>query len=180
MTKGGPSRREFGGRLNTVRRGVDLASDVGLWCAMAALALIVVAYNYEVITRYVFDTPTRWSAELVSYLLLFACFLAMPRLTRDGGHVAVTVLLEALGDRKQVWANRLIACLGAGICIALTWIAAEETLRQFERGVRMMAAIPIPKALVSVWIVWGMGLSAIQFAFLAFGSAQTHPTERAE
>jgi len=180
MIKGRPSKPDFGGRLSTIRRVVDLVSDIGLWCAMAALALIVIAYNYEVIARYVFNTPTRWSAEMVSYLLLIACFLAMPRLTREGGHVAVTVMLETLGDRQQVWANRLIACLGASICLALTWIAAEETLRQLERGVRMMAAIPIPKALVSVWIVWGMGLSAIQFALLALDRGDAPKREPAE
>jgi TRAP-type C4-dicarboxylate transport system permease small subunit len=153
--------------LLRTRRVVDLLSDVGLWIAMTALALIVLAYNYEVAARYMFNAPTRWSAEFVSYLLLIACFLAMPRLTREGGHVAVTVLLEALPASKMIWAQRLIAALGACICFALAWIAGEETLRQWDRGVRMMAAIPLQKAYISVWIVWGMGLSALQFAFLA-------------
>jgi len=29
--------------------------------------------------------------------------------------------------------------------------------------VRMMAAVPIPKAAVSGWMVWGLGLAAVQF-----------------
>jgi TRAP-type C4-dicarboxylate transport system permease small subunit len=167
MTQVGPKGDLLRGRLSGAMRMVDFLSDLGLWIAMTALGLIVLAYNFEVIARYLFDAPTRWSAELVSYLLLIASFLAMPRLTRDGGHVAVTVLLERLPARLHHRGARLIACLGACICFAMAWIAAEETMRQFDRGVRMMAAIPIPKAFISVWIVWGMGLSACQFAFLA-------------
>lgn len=162
-----PSGLSLGGLFLRMRRVVDLLSDLGLWIAMAALALIVLSYNYEVAARYMFNAPTRWSAEFVSYLLLIASFLAMPRLTREGGHVAVTVLLEALPAAKMIWAQRFIAALGACICCALAWIAGEETLRQWDRGVRMMAAIPLEKAYISVWIVWGMGLSALQFAFLA-------------
>lgn len=171
MTRGGPQGSLLWGRLTAVgriiSRVVDFLTDLGLWIAMTALGLIVLAFNFEVVARYLFDAPTRWSAELVSYLLLIASFLAMPRLTRDGGHVAVTVLLERLPARQQIWGARLIAGLGACICLAMAWIAAEETLRQLDRGVRMMAAIPIPKASVSVWIVWGVGLSAVQFARVA-------------
>lgn len=168
------------GRLEPLRRLMDFLSDLGLWLAMTALGLIVLAFNFEVIARYVFDAPTRWSAELVSYLLLIACFLAMPRLTREGGHVAVTVLLERLAPRQQALGARLIAALGACICLAMAWIAAEETLRQLERGVRMMAAIPFPKAAISVWIVWGLALSGVQFAIVAVSGPRSEPSDEVE
>jgi TRAP-type C4-dicarboxylate transport system permease small subunit len=148
-------------------RLLDLLTDASLGLAMAALAAIFLAYNFEVVARYAFGSPTRWSAEFVSYFLLIATFSALPRLTRDGGHVAVTVLLEKLPGPAQGLAAVAIAGLGAAICAALAWIAGEETLRQVERGVRMMAAIPIPKALVSGWMVWGLGLAALQFLRLA-------------
>ena len=159
------------GRCRLFGQALHGLTELGLWAAMASLALILAAYNYEVVARYAFDAPTRWSAELVSYLLLVAAFLAMPRLTRDGGHVAVTVLLERLPPRGQVLASRGIAFLGAAICLVMAWIAGAETLEQAKRGVRMMAAIPVPKAVISVWIVWGLGLSALQFLVLGLGGA---------
>ncbi|OWU85819.1 hypothetical protein ATO6_02630 [Oceanicola sp. 22II-s10i] len=158
------------GRFRLIGQAIHGLTEIGLWIAMTGLALIVVAYNYEVVTRYAFGAPTRWSAELVSYLLLIVAFLALPRLTRDGGHVAVTVLLERLPLRGRVLAGQAIAVLGAVICLVMAWIAGEETLRQASRGVRMMAAIPVPKAVISVWIVWGLGLSAAQFLMLAIAA----------
>lgn len=166
---GGPASGR--GRTPLPGQALRCLTEVSLWLSMAGLATIVIAFNFEVVARYFFNAPSRWSAELVSYLLLVVTFLAMPRLTRDGGHVAVTVLLEALPAGGKRWGERAIMLLGAVICAAMAWIAAEETLRQIERNVRMMAAIPVPKAAVSAWIVWGLGLSSLEF--LALGTRRT-------
>ncbi len=145
----------------------DRLTEAGLRLAMAGLAAIVAAYVFEVVSRYAFDAPTRWSADLVSYLLLFATFMAMPAVTRDGGHVAVTVLAERLPDGGRRGLERVIAAAAAAICLALALLSADETARQFQRGVRMMAAWPVPKGWVSVWIVYGFASSALHFARLA-------------
>jgi TRAP-type C4-dicarboxylate transport system permease small subunit len=158
---------------------LDRITDASLWLAMAALAAIFLAYNIEVVLRYAFNSPTRWLAEFVSYFLLVASFAALPRLTRDGGHVAVTVLLERLPATLQHACGVGISLLGAVICCALAWIAAEETLRQVARDVRMMAAVPVPKAAVSGWTVWGLGLAALQFLRLAIRPEPAHRPETA-
>lgn len=179
MTASGPHISDGRGRKPLAIVVLDRVTDASLWLAMAALAAIFLAYNVEVVLRYAFNSPTRWSAEFVSYFLLIATFAALPRLTREGGHVAVTVLLEKLPAPVQVRAAVGISLLGAMICCALAWIAAEETLRQISRDVRMMAAVPIPKAAVSGWMVWGLALAALQFARLALRGGGLHRPEGA-
>lgn len=49
----------------------------------------------------------------------------------------------------------------------MTCFAGRETLRQFTRNIQMMAAQPIPKWWISIWIVLGFGLSALAFLRLA-------------
>jgi TRAP-type C4-dicarboxylate transport system permease small subunit len=177
MTDSRPGRPIL--RVRLAERALDLVTEASLAVAMLALAAIFLAYNLEVVLRYVFGSPTRWSAEFVSYLLLVASFAALPRLTRDGGNVAVTVLLERLPPAGQAAAAMAIATLGALICAALAWIAAEETLRQAGRGTRMMAAVPVPKAWISGWIVWGLGLAALQFLRLALMGGAVPPRDPA-
>jgi C4-dicarboxylate transporter, DctQ subunit len=145
----------------------DRVTEWGVLAAMAALALIVAAFTLEVVVRYGFDTPTRWTADLVSYLLLFLTFMAMPHVTATGAHVAVTALLERLSAARQRRAGQIIAVAGAVVCALLTWITLGETLRQASSGVRMMAAYPVPKAWISVWIVYGLASSALYFLRLA-------------
>jgi C4-dicarboxylate transporter DctQ subunit len=129
----------------------------------------------EVVLRYCFNSPTRWSADLVSYLLLFITFMAMPQVTANGGHVAVTALLERLGSSAQRAAARAIATGGWVVCLLLTWICLQETLRQVSGSVQMMSAYPVPKAWISLWIVYGLGSSALYFLRMAIWPAGTSP-----
>lgn len=149
--------------LAVALRGHDRLTSVGVRLAMTGLALVVGAYVVEVVLRYGFNSPTRWSADLVSYLLLFITFMAMPQVTANGGHVAVTVFLERLRPTRQRAAARLIAFGGVIVCLLLAWIALQETLRQVSGNVQMMSAYPVPKAWISLWIVYGLGSSALYF-----------------
>ncbi|HKK36602.1 MAG TPA: TRAP transporter small permease [Paracoccaceae bacterium] len=159
------------GRLARAARGLgrahDALTEAGMRLAMAGLAGIVAAYVYEVVARYAFDAPTRWSADLVSYLLLFVTFMAMPEVTRRGGHVAVTVMVERLPPRVRGAIARAVAAAGALICLGLAELSADETSRQFQREVRMMAAWPVQKGWISIWIAYGFAGSALHFARLA-------------
>lgn len=148
-------------------RFLDELTRIAAYAAAVSLAVIVTAFAYEVVARYVFNAPTWWSAELVSYLLCVLTSCMMPRVTQTRGQVAVTVLLERLRPQAQGVAERLIWALGFAATAAIAWFAAEETARQIERGVQMMAAMPIPKWWVSIWIAFGFGLTALQFLRLA-------------
>jgi len=138
----------------------------GMAVAGAALGAIVTIYSYEVVSRYFFGAPTRWSAEFVSYLLCVLVFAAMPNVTATGGQVAVTVLVEALGSRARRNVGRAVALVGAVVCAAMAVFAFDETVRQFARGVQMVAAVPVQKWWISAWIVAGFALSALEFLLL--------------
>lgn len=153
--------------LAALMRGHDRLTTLGLQLAMGALALMVGSYVLEVVLRYGFNSPTRWSADLVSYLLLFITFMAMPQVTANGGHVAVTALLERMSPTRQRAAARVIAAGGVVVCLLLASIALQETLRQASGNVQMMAAYPLPKAWISIWIVYGLGSSAVYFLRIA-------------
>jgi len=148
-------------------RALDGATAAAAWLGAAALAGIVAAYAFEVVARYVFDAPTWWSAELVAYLLCGLTFCMLPRVTQTRGQVAVTILLERLPPRARDRGERAIWLLGFLASAAMTWFAAGETGRQIARNVQMMAAYPIPKWQVSIWIALGFGLTALQFLRLA-------------
>ena len=158
--------------LRRLGRLHDTLTEAGVRLAMAGLALIVLAYAWEVVARYFLGAPTRWSGDLVGYLLLFVTFMALPAVTATGGHVAVTVLLERLSPRAQVWAGRAIALVGAVVCLFLMKVCLDETVRQVQRGVRMMAAHPVPKAWISVWVVYGFAGAALHFLRLAIAPRQ--------
>lgn len=152
---------------SAARWGLWFLRAVGYNVSRLALAGIVVAFALEVVSRYLFNAPTSWSSDLVSYLLCVVVFTMMPHVTASGSQVAVTVMVDALPDRYRQTMMRLIYLLGFLACAAMAWFAGGETVRQIVREIQMLAIHPIPKWWVSVWIGIGFGLSSLEYLRLA-------------
>ena len=150
-------------KLVPIRRIADALTSAGVVGASAALAAIVVAYCYEVVSRYVFDSPTIWASDLVALLLCLAVFLMIPEVARNGGHISVTLLEERLGSRWRERLRMIIAIASAVVCFAAAAISGLENVRQFVAGVTTVSVYPIPKWLLSSAITYGLGLSGLQF-----------------
>ena len=156
-----------------LRRIVNRLTDISVAVAAVALALIVVAYSYEVVSRYFFDQPTLWASDLVSFLLCISIFLMIPDLSRDGGHVKIAVLEEAL---SPAWSRRLkiAALILSGIvCLIVAAISGLENVRQFSGSITTVAVYPFPKWMISGAITFGFALSGINFLF---ASSDTSPS----
>ena len=139
----------------------DFLTTLAAALAGIGLIAIVTAYVYEVVTRYVFDSPTAWVSDFVSYALAATVFLALPKVTRDKGHVAVTVLVDALPDRVADTLYVVLSSLGfAGLAFA-SWISLQENIRQYQKGIETLAIVAIPQWWVSGFITFGLLLSAL-------------------
>lgn len=151
------------GRLVGPLRLLDGITRAGGVLAAAALAGIVVAFCWEVAARYFFTAPTEWAHDTVTYLLAVVVFLGLPELTRQRGNIAITFLVEMLGDSGQRRAARLASATGALVCLAAGWMSWTQTAKQFERGIVTLGTIPIPKWWISAVITWGLLLAALHF-----------------
>jgi C4-dicarboxylate transporter DctQ subunit len=137
----------------------EIGGHVGKLC----LVLIVFAYCYEVVARYFFAAPTWWANEVVSYALCIGSFLLMPVVTRAGGHVAVTLLIERLPPPQAAMLGRLIHICAFAACAVATWISLDENIRQLAEDVHLMKVKPIPQIYISVWLTYGFASSALYF-----------------
>src|SRR6516165_1547688 len=92
----------------------DKLSRTGFILAACILALISVAYCYEVISRYFFNAPTIWASPLVSYALCLTIFLALPDLARRGLQISID-LHESWASPAVIEALLRVTRLAAGI-----------------------------------------------------------------
>lgn len=80
------------------------------WIIFLAFAISV----YEVIARYVFDSPTYWAHESTTFLIAAVFLIGGPiALSRDK-HIRVRVLYDAVSDRTRRWldiVNSIIAMI---------------------------------------------------------------------
>lgn len=139
----------------------DGLTAVAAVAAALGLICIVAFYVYEVVTRYVFNSPTAWVSDFVSYFLCASIFLALPKVTKDKGHVAVTILVDLLPARIAGRMHAAISLIGF-CCLGFSaWVSLQENIRQYTKNIETLAIISIPQWWVSGFITFGLALSAL-------------------
>ncbi|MFH2129346.1 MAG: TRAP transporter small permease [bacterium] len=137
-----------------------------------ALLILLLSYIYEVVMRYFFNAPTLWTYDMSTWFLCIMIMLALPAVTRDGGNIAITFLLEKMSKAAQHSFNKVIALISCGICLVTAWICFSETIRQFEQGIETLWNSPVPKWVISIVIPFGFLISGCHFLTFCFNSPQ--------
>lgn len=149
-------------RIKAISRPARFANgfDRLAW-AMAALSAfllagIVAMVCFEVGARYLFNSPTRWASDFVGYALCWAVFCAAPLLTRKNAHVSITFLPDLLPSDARRRYTAAVASIAALCCFIVAGIGLLEVQRQMVSGVTTVAAITVPKWLISLPIFVGL------------------------
>ena len=152
-----------------------LITDIGYLAAAAGLCAMGFLYCMEVVFRYFLNAPTRWSLELITFLMLIVTFLAIPHAVRSGMHIAVTLL----ADLYPRHAKRILFAMnviGAALCAFIATISAMENVGQYAGSIETIGNIPIPKWWLSGFITYGFANSALWYVRLLFtGSEPIEP-----
>ena len=148
-----------------------LITDIGYLGAAIGLATMGALYCLEVVFRYFLNAPTRWSLETITFLMLMVTFLAIPHAVRGGMHIAVTLL----ADLYPRYATRILFVMnviGAVLCAFIATISLLENIDQYHGSVETIGNIPTPKWLLSAFITYGFGNSALWYVRLLFSGAR--------
>lgn len=150
-----------------LERAVAAVTRALFVAACAALLVLLGAYVAEVVLRYAFNAPTRWASDVVSYALLVCVSLALPAVTRDGGHVAITSVIERFPLATRQALQRALAWVSSAVCAAAVLLLAGQAWGQWQSNVETVAAFAIPKWWLSGLAAVGMAGAALQFALQA-------------
>jgi len=138
------------------------------------LLVIVVVYLSEIFLRYVLNSPTVWSIDLISYTLAAMVSMAAPELARNNMHISITLIPDAIQNvRKRENFMRVLTFLSALVIAYVVYVTAGETYKLFQRGILTVGTFVVPKWWVSIFIPVGLFLTAAQYLRLTvfgFGS----------
>jgi C4-dicarboxylate transporter DctM subunit len=90
--------RNLGRLLEKTIDGAVEASGFLAGCILLVMALIT---GYEVIVRYVFNSPTHWTLDLSIYLLIWFSYASLSSLQKANRHVRVDLIVSRLSVRTQ-------------------------------------------------------------------------------
>ena len=69
-------------------RFIQMLSRLTYWTAQLAIISTLFVVTGEVISRYVFNSPTQTSLEITEYLIVTVGFLPLAMIHKVGGHVS--------------------------------------------------------------------------------------------
>lgn len=139
----------------------DAATEMGAAAAAICVGVMACIYTAEVVARYFLGAPLNWSGDVSSYLLCACAFLALPKVTRDGAHVAITYVLERMGDVKRARYSQVLRMITGMACFAAGIIVSYEGVQLYIEGVLATQATQVPKWLISVLACLGLFSSAM-------------------
>lgn len=142
-------------------RAVDGIVWAGAILAALSIVAILVCYLVEVFMRYALNSPTAWASDFVTFFLCGATFLIMPRITAEGGHVAISLIAGKLPPVIEAWGLRAGLLVTSVICFYVGWLAADQVSYNYVRSIATLTVVPVPKWIVMAPIVYGFTFSGV-------------------
>ncbi len=128
----------------------------GLSLSAVLLALMLAVALAQIASRGLFNHTLDWAEEIARWALVWGALLAAPMGYRAAGHVAITLLVEALP-------TRLLYALAVAINVLIGWVCAMffiEGLAFVGRGATLVATA-LPVSMGWVYAIVPIALAAL-------------------
>lgn len=151
-----------------MRRALDAVYTTALWLSAICILVIASLVGLQVVAR-IYDAILQAMslprsgfvvlslAEISGYLFAAASFLALSATLKSGGHIRVTMLVQALPEKARTVIEAGALAFGALASAFGTWYVSAYAYESFRFG-------EISPGLVQVPLVWPQ-------AAMAFGAA---------
>ncbi|HEY50024.1 MAG TPA: TRAP transporter small permease subunit [Dehalococcoidia bacterium] len=117
---------------------------------------------YEVIARYVFDSPTAWAYETVTFLLATYSILGGAYVLRHQGHVNMDILYSRLSLRRRAILDLVTSALFFLLCAVLMWKGIDWAMRSIRLAETTTSTFAAPVYPIKAMIPLGTFLLLIQ------------------
>ncbi|CAN7698405.1 TRAP transporter small permease [Pseudorhodoferax sp. LjRoot39] len=98
---------------------VDALARATRWTVQALTLLMLAALALQVLMRSAFNAPPSWSEEVALLAFSWTALLGLAYGVREGIHVRMDMLLDALPQALRRWAERLVLAAVASIGLYL-------------------------------------------------------------
>ncbi len=113
---------------------------------MGGLLILAVGFFvfYEVICRYVLDSPTLWVMDFSIYFIMWAVLLGAAYNLRTRGHVLVDVVVKKLSTPSHRWIEFTIHVIIFAFSLTLTAAGVKSCISAVRMNELTMSALYIP------------------------------------
>ena len=117
-----------------------IIETIAVFLCLASLFII----GYEVVMRYIFDSPHDWGDELSLITMLYSLFLVAIVALREEKHTTIDLLLLKLSERKRTIWEIFITSVTILTCGAYAWAALKIVQTLKINGLASPTSLKIP------------------------------------
>lgn len=103
----------------------DIVKNLDAIVTCTTLALCVILVNCNVIMRYFFNNPIKWSEEVVTSLFVWTVFIGSAYAYRNHSHLGVDIVVNFLPGKAKKVVSIIMAVLELLVLVMLTVISAQ-------------------------------------------------------
>jgi C4-dicarboxylate transporter, DctQ subunit len=114
------------------------------YCASGLFIMIGFIISFEVIARYVFNSPTIWVNEISRFLQIWATYLALMYSFHKKDFIRITLIydrLNEIGKKILDFISFLVMIIFSSVVVYYGWVIAYDSL---ERGRTSSTILDIP------------------------------------
>ena len=145
-----------------MRKLLDTILNAAAVVSTVITVLVTVLLLYEVATRYFVRHPSMWSLDFTMYSICYLTFFGAAWLQREGGHVRVELLTQALKPKYRALVMGLTSAVACLACSIFCWIAASASLSSYFEKEFIDGSIVVPRFLVIGIMPIGLFLLALE------------------
>jgi C4-dicarboxylate transporter DctQ subunit len=142
-----------------------ISTMTGIFSAflMGIMAIIV---SYEVIMRYVFNSPTGWTIEFVPFMILWGGFVGAALTLKQDRHIRVDLLIRYLSPKYQTIMSIVTTAMGVVFSSVLFVEGVKMVIQTKELGTRTSGTFELPIFIPQLCVPVGALLLLLQFLML--------------
>jgi TRAP-type C4-dicarboxylate transport system permease small subunit len=142
---------------------------LGIVCGIGIL-LMGLIISYEVVCRYVFNSPTRWTQEVSIYLFMWTMLAASSYTLQVGKHVRVDLVIEHMQPKTRNIFEVITGVIGMIYC-AIISVQAYEMLHMSIKYEKLSATLlRVPLWIPQSALLIGFVLLTFQFLLIVLKS----------
>lgn len=130
-------------------RWIDHSAGAGGIAAAVCLGIVTCIITYEVIMRYVFNSPTFWVGELSIYLCMGIGFLGAAYALKNDSHFSITIVIDRLSPENKRRMRLLTNTMGLAYSLVFVYKGIEFAYMSYVINDLSTGMMETP-----LWIIW--------------------------
>ncbi|GAB4358826.1 MAG: hypothetical protein Kow0026_20010 [Oricola sp.] len=168
--KDDPRSASMPGVLGIIDSAVSRVESVLLAAGVLLMALNTVV---NVVGRFIFQYSLFFTEEVNRILIIMITFAGISYAARQGRHIRMSAIYDALGPRLRKALMVVIVAVTALAMFALCYFSVGYILKVARSG-RVLPSLQIPVYWIFLWVPVGFFMTGLQYALTAIKNLTEH------